>query len=126
MKLSTSDIFPWLKILGIVFVVDIVFLYSMKDIFSRQVMAVQGATVQMDWVAAIVCYLFIVTALYWFVIRPKASVLEAFLLGVCIYAVYELTNKALFYKWSYVTVVMDTIWGGTLFALSTYLYRLVE
>jgi len=51
--------------------------------------------------------------------------LDAFLLGLTIYAVYELTSMALLKKWSWLTVIMDTTWGGILFGLTTYLVYLI-
>ena len=35
--------------------------------------------------------------------------------------VYETTNKAILKDWSWKTVMIDGIWGGILFALTTYL-----
>jgi uncharacterized membrane protein len=45
---------------------------------------------------------------------------DAFLLGLVIYGVYETTNWALFSKWSPMSVIIDTLWGGILFAATTY------
>ena len=40
--------------------------------------------------------------------------------------VYETTNKAIFNKWTWSTVLIDGLWGGILFGLTTFLtYRLV-
>jgi uncharacterized membrane protein len=44
-------------------------------------------------------------------------------LGLFVYGVYETTNHAIFKKWYYKTLVMDTLWGAVLFSLSVYLYR---
>jgi uncharacterized membrane protein len=50
-------------------------------------------------------------------------VLDAFLLGLVIYGTFDFTNMALFKKWSLTTSIIDTLWGGTLFALSTYIIK---
>ena len=42
-------------------------------------------------------------------------------MGILIYGVYETTNYALFKNWSIFTVILDTLWGGTLFALVTFI-----
>ena len=52
--------------------------------------------------------------------------MDAFLLGLVIYGIYEFTNKAILTKWTYTTVVMDTVWGGILFASVTFLTYQLE
>ena len=70
-------------------------------------------------------YLILLSGLCYFIIRTHRSVLEAFLLGALIYGVFEFTNMSIFKKWELKTVIMDIMWGGTLFAgvtQATYLY----
>ena len=98
---------------------DFIFLYSMRSVFERQVIAVQGSSIVLNVYATILCYIALVFGIYYFIIREKKSVLDAFLLGIVIYGVYETTTLALLKKWSYKTAVIDTLWGGTLFALTT-------
>ncbi len=65
-----------------------------------------------------------------FVINTDASkedkILKAFILGLCIYAVYEMTNYALITDWHIKTVLIDTLWGGILFALTTFLVTTIN
>jgi uncharacterized membrane protein len=95
----------------------------MKDMFSKQIVQVQGSPLVMDFFAGILCYIALAIGLYYFVLREKRSILDAFLLGIVIYAVYETTTKALLKKWSYKIVIMDTLWGGILFTLTTFVLR---
>lgn len=124
----------------IILALDSVFLYLAKDIFARQVMLVQGTAMKVNIPSAAVCYLLIVVGLYYFVLRhiivPNATsaaasvqtmrigdgIKAAFFLGVVVYGVYETTTLAILRNWSPMTAVIDTTWGGTLFALSTYLF----
>ena len=103
--------------------IDVVYLSFTKDYFNHQVYAIQHEKITVDWVSTALCYLVLVSGLYYFIIRPKKSVLDAFLLGILIYAVYETTNKALFKKWKWETVFIDTLWGGILFATTTYIFN---
>ena len=48
------------------------------------------------------------------------------LLGLLVYGVYDTTNYAIFNKWDFKTVVMDTLWGGVLFSLTTFLTSFSE
>ena len=75
----------------------------------------------------ILCYVFIIFGLNYFIIQPHKNVQDAFLLGLVIYAIYELTTKALFKNWSYLTVILDTLWGGILFGLTTgIVYKILK
>jgi uncharacterized membrane protein len=124
----------------IVLALDAVFLTLTKDLFARQVMLVQGTAMTVNIPSAAVCYVLIVLGLYYFVLRhiivPNATtaaaaiqtmrlgdgVRAAFFLGILVYGVYETTTLAILRNWSPMTAVIDTTWGGTLFALSAYLF----
>jgi len=114
---------PTLSLIAAVLVVaiDSIYLHLIKGYFSRQIQAVQKQPMNLDITATILAYVFIVFGLNYFIIRKHASVYDAFLLGIVIYGIYEFTNKALLNKWTYTTVFIDTLWGGILFALVTYL-----
>lgn len=109
---------------AIIFVcIDAIYLTLMSSYMSNQVKLVQGTPIKMNLLAAALCYVFLVFGIYYFIIKPKRSVNDAFLLGIVIYSVYELTNLAILSKWSVFTVLIDTLWGGVLFATTTYLVR---
>ena len=91
----------------------------MKTYFDNQVKAVQGSVIQMNLLAAVLCYISLVFGVYYFIIREKKSLLQAFLLGLVIYTVYEFTTWALFKNWKISTVIMDSLWGAILFTLTT-------
>jgi uncharacterized membrane protein len=104
-------------------VIDFVYLSLMKNYFMNQVKIIQGSPLKMNLLATAICYIFLILGLNYFIIKPRRSVQDAFLLGLVIYGVYETTNWALFSKWSPLTVIMDTLWGATLFALTTFIVR---
>jgi uncharacterized membrane protein len=111
-------------IAAILFVaIDGIYLNLMKDYFSNQVQKVQNSPIKMNIIATFICYIFLITGLNYFIIGPKKKPSDAFLLGLVVYGVYETTNWALFQNWSVLTVLMDTLWGGTLFALTTYIVQ---
>uniref|UniRef100_A0A6C0KGK8 DUF2177 family protein n=1 Tax=viral metagenome TaxID=1070528 RepID=A0A6C0KGK8_9ZZZZ len=103
---------------------DSVYLSLIKNYFNKQIKKIQGEDIQLNMTATIATYMFLSFALYYFIIKKKASVTDAFYLGLSIYAVYELTSKAIFKNWSYMTVIIDTLWGGILFASSTYITKI--
>lgn len=108
--------------LGLV-AIDFAYLTVIKGHFARQIAAVQGAPMVINMFGAIITYVFLIFGINYFIIRPGRSAQDAFLLGLVVYGVYDFTNLALLSKWQLTTAVMDTLWGGTLFYLTT---KLVE
>jgi len=112
---------------AIIFVsIDFIYLNLIKDYFYKQIQRVQGSQMKVNIFGAVLCYIFLIVGINYFIIKPKKSVSEAFLLGIVIYGVYETTNYALFKNWSLLTVIIDTLWGGILFALTTYLVNMLR
>lgn len=112
---------------GVIFVlIDSIYLYSSKDYFQRQITAVQKAPIQLRVDSTILCYLSLIFGLWYFILREKKSWFQAFLLGIVIYSVYETTNYATLKSWKPLTVFMDTLWGGILFALVTKIVQLLN
>jgi uncharacterized membrane protein len=104
-------------------VLDSIYLNLIKDYYSRQVQAVQGTPLKINFLGGIICYIFLIFGLNYFIIKDKRSIQDAFLFGLVIYAVFETTNMTLFSKWSWMTVMIDSLWGGILFALTTAIIR---
>jgi len=110
---------PILKTALVMVTIDFFYLYSIKSYFEHQVKKVQKSILKINIFATFCCYLFLVLGLNYFIILPRKKPFDAFLLGIFVYGVYETTNWGLFSNWSYKTVLMDTIWGGILFFLTT-------
>ena len=106
--------------------IDSLYLQLMKNYFQRQIQRVQGSSLKVNFLGAAICYVFLIIGINYFIIKPRKSVSEAFLLGLVIYGVYETTNYALLKNWSLVTVFIDTLWGGILFAITTYIVNMLR
>lgn len=112
---------------AIVFIsIDFIYLNVMKGYFFNQIKSIQGSEPKMNYLGAALCYIFLIVGINYFIIKPHKSVNEAFLLGIVIYGVYETTNYALLKNWSILTVIIDTLWGGLLFATTTYIINLLR
>ena len=112
---------------AIVFIsIDFVYLNLLKNYFSKQIQLVQGSSAKMNFLGAALCYIFLIIGINYFIIKPHKSVSEAFLLGLIIYGVYETTNYAIFKNWSIISVIIDTLWGGILFASTTYIINMLR
>jgi uncharacterized membrane protein len=104
---------------------DIIFLYLNSDLFIKQVISVQRTELKIRWESALACYIFLILGLYYFIIRDGRSIQDAFLLGIVIYGVYETTTFSILKNWRLQTVLQDTLWGGILFAATTWIvYKL--
>ena len=126
--MTNKKIIKDLAILSIIILVlDISFIGVMLKHFKTQIRMVQGSDMQMDYLAAGLCYVVIIGAAYKFmVLRPEITLWEAALLGWSVYLIYELTNKVILKNWSWTTVLIDGTWGGILFALTLYIFRKVN
>lgn len=96
-------------------------LYITKH-FTRLIKSIQNSEMTINFFGAALAYFFITLVIYLFIIQPKLSYLHAAILGFLIYAIYETTNMALFSKWTLLTVVIDSLWGGLLFFLTTFVF----
>ena len=113
-----------LLVSAIIFVIiDSIYLTSLSNYFNNQIKLVQGSPIKMNFIATLLCYIFLIFGINYFIIKPNRSIQDAFLLGIVIYGVFETTNMALFSKWSWLTFIMDTLWGGILFALTTFVVK---
>ncbi len=86
-----------------------------KAMFER----IQGSPMKFNYLAAAIVYL----VLAYLLTRPYVdSATTAFGLGMATYAVYDFTNLATLKNYSVQFAIMDTLWGGTLFALAHFIY----
>ncbi len=114
------------QILIILLLLDSVYLTLIKKQFNAQISRIQGSPIKINWLGFGLTYLALAFGLKYFIVDPKKNKWDAFVLGVVIYAVYEFTNLALFTKWSIGLALIDTIWGGILFALTLYILQLIS
>lgn len=96
--------------------IDFIYLSLIKDYFANQVRRIQGTAMKINLFGAIICYIFLITGINYFIIKPNRSIQDAFLLGLVIYATFDFTNLAIFENWSIITAIIDSVWGGILFA----------
>jgi len=105
--------------------IDAIYLTSMSNFFNKLVKNIQGSKLKFNALGAVICYIFLILGLNYFILSRNKSPFEASLFGLVIYGVYESTNYAIFDKWNLEALMLDTIWGGILFYLTTFLtYKL--
>lgn len=104
--------------------VDYIYLSTLSSHFKDLVKKIQkGEDMEFRIQPAVVCYIFLIYGLYYFILKEKKNYKDAFILGIVIYGVFETTNAAIFKDWDLKSIIIDTIWGGILYALTTYIYN---
>lgn len=77
---------------------------------------IQGVPVRFLLWPAVIVYIALA-----YLLLQQTSIQGAFLNGAAVYAVYDFTNLAILKDYKVEFAVMDTLWGGTLFALAHYI-----
>ena len=95
--------------------IDMPWLLLIGDTAQKLVTRIQGSEMKLKYAPALVVYL----ALAYLVTKTE-SPMEAFKVGVAVYAVYDFTNYAMFKNYTLSFAIMDSIWGGILMALTRY------
>jgi len=103
-------------------ILDYIYLNSISNFFKKTIFNIQHSKLNIRFTPVILCYLFLICSLQYFIIFKKGNILDAFVLGISIYGVFELTNYATISKWPLKLVIIDTLWGGILFSLTTFIY----
>lgn len=89
-------------------------------LFNPMIKNIQGEKITLNPVGIIMVYVLMLFVLYRFIIMERKSPRDAFVLGGCIYGVFDFTNIAIFNKYKYFPALVDMFWGGTLFYLTTW------
>ena len=96
-----------------------------KNMYEKQLNSINGVSSlgeQKDvnklqkYGSAAICYLLLAFSLYHFAVKQR-SLLNAGLLGLVIYGVYNTTNSATITKYNVQTAAIDTVWGSVLFMI---------
>jgi len=92
--------------------VDLPWLFLIGETAQRLVLRIQGSEMRLRYAPALLVYV----ALAYLVTKTETP-MEAFKVGVAVYAVYDFTNLAMFKNYTLQFAIMDSIWGGILMAL---------
>ena len=106
--------------------IDSTYLTMITEIFKDQIKDVQKSPLRVNMYGVALSYLCLIIAINYFIIQRDGSWIDAFVLGIVIYGVYEGTTFALLKDWKLSTVVIDTLWGGILFALVAVLTKMIK
>ena len=114
-----------IKIGLIALILDSIYLNTTKKYFDKLIHKIQGDNLIVNMKGAIISYSLIIFSLYYFIIKDKKEPIDAFFLGLSIYGIFDGTNIAIFKDYDSNIAYVDMIWGGTLYALTTYLFNII-
>ena len=107
-------------------VLDGIFLSFFGPKFIKMIENIQNSKVSVKYIPMIITYIVLVFQLYYFIIKQNKSLLDAFLLGFTTYAIFDLTNFTLIKNYKLEILLIDSIWGGILYALTTYIVKILN
>ena len=125
MKIS-SLITQFVVPLFILIIIDIGYLYLLSDYFSSVIRSIQGSGITLRFVSVIFIYLILSFAIYYFILKNNRPTHDAFILGVVIYSIFDLTNHSIFKKWTVPLIVIDSLWGGVLLYITTTITKSID
>ena len=111
----------FLKIAIIVSILDFIWIGGyLLDNFKPMIQRVQKEPMVTKPHKVIISYIILI-ALITILIPKCESIAEAFLIGFLVYGVYDSTNYATLKDWDPSIALVDSLWGGVLFALTYYI-----
>jgi hypothetical protein len=105
---------------------DFIYLSYNRHEMEMQVVNIQRVVMQLKMVPTVMCYLLLIGGLNYFILNRHRPIYEAVLFGIVIYGVFDTTNLAMFKKYKWNIALMDTLWGGALFGLTTAVVYALE
>ena len=115
------------------FVVDLPYLYINADLFKKKTMEISGKDYPKNRLySAVLVYVAIALGIMVFVlpkidttkttmIRLNDSLLYGGLFGMVSYAIFDFTTHFMYEGWSIYVSIMDTLWGGLLCAIVSFI-----
>ena len=97
--------------------VDLPYIAIMYETYQKIIYNIQGYDMDVKTLGFLLCYLFISFQFYYFVVKKKMAIQDAFILGLTSYAIYDFTTYALLDKYPLSIALIDTLWGGVLYSL---------
>ena len=99
-------------------IVDFIWIIINRKRYNESIKKATGQDIKLSFFGLILSYTSLIFSFIYFSKKLKNNI-DITILGLCLYAVWNTTNMAIFKDWNYMTALMDTIWGAVLFG-STY------
>jgi uncharacterized membrane protein len=107
-------------------ILDYVYLSTVSSNYNDLLLKIQNKPLKLKPIYALVVYI-IMTVGWTLLILLKNkkyslsnNVINSIILGIVIYGVFDFTNLAIFNNYSLTIALIDVLWGGVLFGISSY------
>ena len=108
--------------------VDSIYLSHISAPFGKMIRDIQGKPMKMKMTPAVIVYLSMIATWYVFIYKElnrhsfRENIVRAALLGLFTYPIFDFTNMALIDGYRLDLAVIDSLWGATLYGLSTAIF----
>jgi uncharacterized membrane protein len=134
------SITPYIIITLFTLFIDFIWLFLNYNNYNRLVNKVQGSSISINFIGAILSYLTVIIGLFFFSIPMIQYKLKEnknqslFLLcliyggglGLIMYGIFNTTNIGIFKNYEPFVATIDTLWGTFLFTISSYIFFLIQ
>ena len=110
----------------VLLILDYIYFYIIDKPLKNLILKTQKSKLELNYMGAILCYIVITLNINYFIFYKKATIIESFLLGSSIYAIFDLTNMAFLKTWNGTIVRNDIMWGGLLYSLTTIITNYIN
>lgn len=123
MNINQDFLKSFIQVAIIVSILDFIWIGGfLLDHFKPMIQRIQGEPMVSNPFSVIMAYLILISLIT--IITAKSdSILEAFIIGFLTIAVYESTNFVTLKHWNLRIAILDSLWGGVLFASVFYILR---
>lgn len=111
----------------VLLIIDIIFIkFVSSNFFVKMIEKIQNKPFKLNITGAIISYFLILLGQYLFVepfkkiYSKRKYYLNAFLLGIVTYGIFDFTNIAIFRDYEFMPAIIDTLWGGIINMLIAY------
>lgn len=115
-----------------VLVIDFIWLNMNTQMYKKLVLSVQKQEMKVNIIGAFLSYFCVILLLVFYAIplvrsKSKTPSIQTCIIygggmGFLAYAIFNFTNLGIFRNYDIKTALLDTIWGGVLFSISTIFY----
>ena len=118
MNIEFEDVQPFIFML----VIDIIWITFNRKRYRESIKKATGKDTRLSFFGVLLAYASLIFSFIYFSKKLNNNV-DMVVLGLCLYAVWNTTNMAIFKDWNYMTALIDTIWGGILFGSTYYISK---
>jgi uncharacterized membrane protein len=109
--------------------IDLIYITQVAPIFfGPMIKNIQGSPIRINYLAAFIAYILLAASIPIFIlpnIRKNSALVDSLfyggLMGLFVYGIYDMTNKATIKGWKWSASFIDILWGMTVYSLSSYI-----